>query len=184
MFQSMVAERRPELAAVDDLVSVSCIGSDIVVEPIGRLAVLGTRVATDIVNAATFADLTVAFHPSSRPRRCDSHGAVTDVRRDGRPAPAMPLGLGAMRVETESAVWFIDLQRSRFARSDGLVDRWLLGADAWVEFDAVWIAPRTVRALTTEGTYVTGVRPAIRSEGRPGGHDDRRARPSRLDRIA
>lgn len=184
MSQLMVTPSAADLAFVDELVSISMLGTTIVVRPTRRPNALGTQVVTDVVNAATAADSTVVLHrrgagvdPAVSMGGPTAHGV-------GHAEPAMveSVGTGLLIVRSESAVWTIDFGSDRFVRSDRPIDQLLLAGSDWTVFDAMWIAPQFVRALTVDGSYLTGRR-KLRHPGQQDVRNDRRV-PLSLSRIA
>ena len=174
----MVAPGPAELVNVDELVSVSMHEMVVVVRPKKRSDVLGTRVLTDVVNAATLAGSTVVLH--RRDGSVDSKAAIEEPAASahgvGVPVPAEPAGVGFLALRSEGAIWTIDFGQSRLVRSDSPPDRLFLDASDWTLFEAVWIGPNFLSALLVDGTYVAGRR-AFRQQCGPAVVDDRQAPP-------
>lgn len=174
--QLVVAPGPPELATVDELLSVSMHGSSVVIRSARQPDALGTQVFVDVVNAANAAGSTVVLrHP---PAVDDSFVGAIDMPEameavDASSLAAEVAGVGLLMIRTAGCLWTIDIGRDRFVRSDGTVDRWFLTAANWTAFDAMWIAPRRVCARAVDGSYVTGHR-TTGGSCRRDARDDRR----------
>lgn len=189
MSPSMLAQRplaqgSSELVDVDELVSISMHEMTFVVRPTRQPDALGTQVLVDVVNAATVADSTVLLH---RPGGLADPSAAIDQPPSsndaaGEPHAAQIVGVGFLQLRSEAAVWTIDFGAARFVRSDRPLDRLFLAGADWTGFDAIWIGPQFVSALTVDGSYVAGRRAVQQSCGRVV-RDDRRA-PRMLRDIA
>lgn len=173
MSQLMVSRRESDLAFVDELVSISMLETTIVIRPTRRPDALGTQVFSDVVNAAIAAGSTVVLHRLDAV--VDSTVAIdlpagTGVGLD-EAVLVEPGGVGLLTVRSESATWSIDFGSDRFVRSDGPVDRLSITGSDWIAFEAMWITPQLVRALTVDGSYVTGRR-TLRHPCQQDGRDD------------
>ena len=173
----MVAPGPVGLADVDELVSISMHEKIVVVRPRMKPDALGTQVLADVVNAATLAGSTVVLH--RRDGLVDSTAAieVPAAEENGADVPAAvaPAGVGFLELRSEGAIWTIDYGRSRFVRSDRPPDRLFLDASDWTSFEAVWIGPQVVSALTVDGSYVAGRRAFRQPPCGPAIPDDRKA---------
>ena len=160
MSQLMVAPCLAELVDNDELVSISMHDSTVVVRPTTKPDAVGTQVLVDVINAATVAGSMVVLH---RPGGlADSNAASDGPAPDGDVAveavAAETAGVGFLEVRSEGPVWTIDVGSARFVRSDRPLDRRFLAASDWTAFEAIWIGPQCVRALTVDGSYVAGRR--------------------------
>lgn len=160
MSQLMVAPCLAELVEIDELVSISMDETTVVVRPTTKPDAVGTQVLVDVINAATVAGSMVVVH---RPGGlADSNAASDGPVPNGDVAveavAAVSAGVGFLEVRSEGPVWTIDVGSARFVRSDRPLDRRFLAASDWTAFEAVWIGPQCVRALTVDGSYVAGRR--------------------------
>ncbi len=160
MSQLMVAPCFAELVESDELVSISMDETTVVVRSTTKPDAVGTQVLVDVINAATVAGSMVVLH---RPGGLvDSNAASDGPPPNGDIAveavAAENVGIGFLEVRSEGPVWTIDVGSARFVRSDRPLDRRFLAVSDWTGFEAVWIGPQCVRALTVDGSYVAGRR--------------------------
>ena len=160
MTQLMDAPAPTELVDVDELVSISMHETTVVVRPTRKPDALGTQVLIDVVNAATAAGSTVVLH---RPGGLVDSNATIDIPAasdvvTAEPVAATTAGVGFVEVRSDGPMWTIDFGSARFVRTDRAIDRLFLAASDWTAFEAVWIGPEFVRALTVDGSYVAGRR--------------------------
>ena len=179
----MVAPGPAELADVEELVSISMHGM-VVVRAKRKPDVLVTQVVTDVVNAATLAGSTVALHcghGSVDPNTAIDGSAAHD-KDAAAPTAIRPVGVGVLELRAEGAIWTVDFGTARFVRSDRPPHRLFLDVSYWTSFDAIWIGPTFVTALTADGSYIVGRRASC-AQGGPVSPDHGQA-PGPLRRTA
>lgn len=145
---------------VDELVSISMHELVVVVRPKRKPDALGTQVLADVVNAATTAASTVVLH--RRDSHVESHAGIErqagTVDEPETPIPVRAAGVGILDLRADGAIWTIDFGSASLVRSDRPVDRLFIGESAWTPFDAVWIGPQYISALTADGSLLAGRR--------------------------
>lgn len=159
----------PELAAVDEIVTITMRGSCVVLQPTCELDGVRTRVFVDALNAAVSSGSVVMHVASDADSDSDAAGAAGDVEQlavdtwpvEPAPADVTVVRAGVVRVPAADVLWTVDVGAGRFVRSDTEVDvRFLVDTD-WTAYRCMWFTPSTVTAATATGSYVLGHRPQI-----------------------
>ncbi len=149
----------PDLAAVDEIVTITMRGPCVVLRPTCELDTMRTRVFVDALNAAVLAG-SIVMHTVREPVVDDVAADAVELAGDHAPDDVAVVRAGVIRVPVADVLWTVDVTAGRFVRSDTEIDvRFLVEAD-WTPYRAMWFAPRTITAATTSDSYVLGHRPS------------------------
>ena len=143
-----------------------------------------TTTLAHAVNAATATHTVVVLDPD--PIRCDDSFAGASLpasetacaeHAECRPSEVEVVGSGIVRIAAESSWWLVDVAHGRFCRTDGRVDPHFIDGPSWTPVVAVCVTPSRLRALTVEGSVISGAR--AHGHGEPDGRG-RRVQPVAL----
>lgn len=150
---------------VEPRVTIEMGGPNIVIRSSAMVDREYTTSLAHVVNAAADTRTVVVLDPD--PIRCDVEVAratfdpidvVCGVHDRCRPAEAEVVGSGIIRFEAEHGWWLVDIAHGRFCRTERPVDACFIDAASWTPVVAVCVTPTLLRALTDDGTQVSGVR--------------------------
>lgn len=114
------------------------------------------------VNAAAETGTVVVLDPD--PIRCDDEFSAGVIARpcpdhvDCRTSAVEVAATGVLSVAADPGRWLVDVARGRFCRADRNLDVHFVETASWQPLVALSLTPVSVRALLTDGSFVSGRR--------------------------